>query len=83
MEMVDAVDELKSSRSIEGKDIPNFEMLDARNASALNKIIQRTPRGRSVWRNGKPKKRIGFLAEDRSLTRSTTTFESLVLMNRS
>ena len=28
------------SRSIEGKDFPNFEMLDARIASALNKIIQ-------------------------------------------
>ena len=30
----------KSSRSIEGKDFPNFEMQDARIASALNKIIQ-------------------------------------------
>ena len=27
--MVDSVDELKSSRSIKGKDLPNFEMLDA------------------------------------------------------
>ena len=33
--MVDSVDELKSSRSIEGKDFPNFEMLDAKIASAL------------------------------------------------
>ena len=41
MEMVDAVDELQSSRSIQGfSHIPNFEMLDARIASALNKIIQ-------------------------------------------
>ena len=40
VEMVDSVDEFKSSRSIEGKDFPNFEMLDARIASALNKIIQ-------------------------------------------
>ena len=40
VEMVDSVDELKSSRSIEGEDFPNFEMLDARIASALNKIIQ-------------------------------------------
>ena len=30
----------KSSRSIEGKDFPNFEMLTARTASALNNIIQ-------------------------------------------
>ena len=40
MEMVDSVDELKTSRSIEGKDFSNFEMLDARIASASSKIIQ-------------------------------------------
>ena len=38
--MVDSFDELKSSRSIAGKNLPNFEMSDARIASALNKIIQ-------------------------------------------
>ena len=40
MEMVDSLDELKSSRSVCGKDFPNIEMLDAKIASALNKIIQ-------------------------------------------
>ena len=40
MEMVDSLEELKSSRSIAGKNFPNFEMLDARIASSLNKIIQ-------------------------------------------
>ena len=40
MEMVDSLDELKSSRSVYGKDFPNFEVLDAKIASALNKIIQ-------------------------------------------
>ena len=40
VEMVDSLDELKSSRSVYGKDFPNFEMLDAKIASALNKIIQ-------------------------------------------
>ena len=41
MEMVDSVDDFKSSRSIQGyAHFPNFEMLDARIASALNKIIQ-------------------------------------------
>ena len=40
MEMVDSVDELKSSRSIAGKNFPKFEMLDARITSALNKTIQ-------------------------------------------
>ena len=38
--MVDFLDELKSSRSANGKDFPNFEMLDVKIASALNKIIQ-------------------------------------------
>ena len=32
--------ELKSSRSVAGKNFQNFEMLDAKIASALNKIIQ-------------------------------------------
>ena len=39
MELVDSVDELKSSSSIRGISMPNFEVLDARIASALNKII--------------------------------------------
>ena len=38
--MVDSSEELKSSRSASGKNFPNFEMLDAKIASALNKIIQ-------------------------------------------
>ena len=38
---VDSVHDLKSSRSIQGyTHFPNFEMLDARIASAQNKIIQ-------------------------------------------
>ena len=41
LEMVESVDDLESSRSIIGcTHFPNFEMLDARIASALNKIIQ-------------------------------------------
>ena len=38
--MVDSMDELKSSRSVCGKDFPNFEMLDAKIAAALIKILQ-------------------------------------------
>ena len=40
VEMVDSLDELKSSRSVAWKNFPNFDMLDAKIASALNKIIQ-------------------------------------------
>ena len=39
VELFDSVDELRSSSSIRGISMPNFEVLDARIASALNKII--------------------------------------------
>ena len=39
VELVDSVDELRSSSSIRCVSMPNFEVLDARIASALNKII--------------------------------------------
>ena len=39
MEMVNSVDDLKSSSSVRGIQMPNFEVLDARTASALNNII--------------------------------------------
>ena len=39
VEMVDSADDLKSSSSIRGISMTNFEVLDARIASALNKII--------------------------------------------
>ena len=39
VEMVDSVDDLKSSSSVRGIQMPNFEELDARIASALNRII--------------------------------------------
>ena len=39
VEMVESVDDLKSSRSIRGIPGPNFEVLDARIASALDRII--------------------------------------------
>ena len=63
VEMVYSVDELKSLRSIAGKDFPNFELLDARKASALNKIIQNSHfrRKKSVWRNRKAQKEDRFL----------------------
>ena len=42
VEMVESVDDLKSSCSVRGTQMPDFEVLDARIASALNKIIQKT-----------------------------------------
>ena len=40
VEMVDSLVELKSSRSVSGENSPNLELLDAKIAFALNKIIQ-------------------------------------------
>ena len=39
MEMVHSVDDLKSSSSVRGFQMPNFEVFDARIASALNRIV--------------------------------------------
>ena len=67
VEMVDSLDELKSSRSVSGKNFPNFEMLDAKIASALNKIIQNSQFKKKVsLEEQKPKRRTGFYEEDKS-----------------
>ena len=42
VEMVDSVDDLKSSRSVRGTLRPDFEVLDAKIASALNRINHNT-----------------------------------------
>ena len=39
VEMVDSLDDSKSSCSVKGIHMPNFEVLDARIASALNRIM--------------------------------------------
>ena len=48
VEMVDSVDDLMSSSSIRGIQMPNFEVLDARIASALNRIIHHTQFKRKI-----------------------------------
>ena len=42
VELVDSVDDLKSSCSVRGFQMPNFEVLAAKIASALNRIIHNT-----------------------------------------
>ena len=67
VEMVDSLDELESSRSVCGKDFPNFEMLDAKIASALNKIIQNSHFKKKVTlEEQKAQKRTSFYEEDGS-----------------
>ena len=49
--------------------MPKFEVLDAKIASALNRIIHNThSKESSVWMNKKHKKRTVSFVEDRSLT---------------
>ena len=48
VEMVDSVDDLKSSCSVKGIRMPDFEVLDAKIASALNRIIHNTRFKRKV-----------------------------------
>ena len=48
VEMVESVDDLKSSRSIRGSHGPDFEVLDAKIVSALNRIIQNARLKKSV-----------------------------------
>ena len=67
MEMVDSVDDLRSSSSIRGISMPNFEVLDARIASALNRIIHNShfqKKGQSGGTKGPEKRTVSF-AEDR------------------
>ena len=48
VELVDSVDDLKSSCSVRGVRMPEFEVLDAKIASALNRIIHNTRFKRKV-----------------------------------
>ena len=48
VEMVDSVDDLRSSSSTRGIPMPIFEVLDARIASALNRIVHNSPFKRRV-----------------------------------
>ena len=48
LELVDSVADLKSSCSVKGTHCPDFELLDARIASALNRIIHNTHFKRSL-----------------------------------
>ena len=81
VEMVESVDDLKSSRSVKGTPGPDFELLDARIASDWTKS-SRIPASRkgSVWRQWKLTKKTVSFEEDRSLTWSTNTSGSLLPM---
>ena len=58
---MDSMAELKSSRAVAGEKFPNFDMLDANFASALNKIIQNSHFKKKVKEEQKAKKEDWFL----------------------
>ena len=68
VEMVESVDDLKSSCFIKGIRTPDFEELDAKIASALNRIIDNTRFKVSLEEQKAPKKRTVSFVEDRLLT---------------
>ena len=66
VELVDSVDESRSSSSTRGISMPNFEVLDARIASALNKIIHKSHFKRKIsMEEQKPRKRTVSFEVDR------------------
>ena len=68
VEMVESVDDPKSSCSVRGIRMPDFEVLDAKIASALNRIIQNSQFKKKVsLEEQKAQKRIVSFEEDRSL----------------
>ena len=79
--------ELKSSRSVSGKDFPDFEMLDAKIASAVNKIIQNSqfkkedqPRGAdSTERGPVPERETNRLHDLRLLSSDCCSWHSVRL----
>ena len=75
VEMADSVDDLMSSSSIRGIQMPNFEVLDARIASALNRIIHNfsLQKKNQFGGNERPRSRTVSFAEDRLLTWSMST----------
>ena len=65
MEMVDSLDELKSTRSVNGEDFPNIEMPDAKIDCSEQDDPEFPVREEGQLRSRKPRKRTGFCEEDR------------------
>ena len=69
MELVDSVDDLKSSCPVKGIQMQNFEVLDAKIASTLNRIILNTQfKSKVSLEEQKAQKETVSLVEDRLLT---------------
>ena len=86
VEMVHTVDDMMSSSSTQGIQMPNFEVLDARIASALKRIIHKilTSKEETFWRNKRPRSRTVSFVEDRLLIliRSTSGSQDPMILSR-
>ena len=66
---VDTIDDLKPLRSVQGRHFTNFEMLDMKIVSALNKIIQNSySRKRVRLEEQRAQTKIVFFGDDRMLS---------------
>ena len=78
VEVVDSVDDLMSSSSLRGIQMPNFEVLDARIVSALNRIIHNSHFKRRIsLEEQKAQKQVRFLRGRQIAYSSTSTSGSL------
>ena len=78
VEMVESVDDLKSSCSVRGIRMSDFEVLDAKIASALNRITHNTRFKKKVsLEEMRPKRRTVSFVEGISLTWSTSSSKSI------
>ena len=76
VEMIDSLQELKSSRLVCGKNFPNFEMLDVKIASALKKIKQNSYFKKKVSLEEQKAQKRGPVS-----TRKTDRFHDLQLLS--
>ena len=83
VEIVKSTDDLVTSQSIEGQEVSDFEMLDAKIASALKKVISSPHFRRSKCRRAASSKNTTDINEEGRLRMwSMTTFEQPELMTQ-
>ena len=79
MEMVDSVDDLKPSCPVRGIRMPDFEVLDAKIASALNRIIHNTRFKKKITHSFSKRQTVPVKPGAKSWTDSKTTIHSVTI----
>ena len=74
IELAQTLDNLKTSQSTAGNQFSNFEMLDAKVATASKRILTNMNlKKKSSWKSRKPRKLDDFFEDDKSHTRFTNS----------